>query len=106
MVKNKFFTYFERARIPINVTDPMPFIETKNSALSGWNDKFLSRATVKECIAACLVETDFLCLSFDYLWQQKRCNLSRKKQFQVGVKMVKGENISYFERVMKKVDKA
>ena len=48
-----------------------------NSAIVGKNDKHLEDVSEADCASACLKETDFQCLSFDYYKGKNKCDLSR-----------------------------
>lgn len=60
------------------------FEVTYNAAISGHNTRPLTFLSLKECMKACLEETEFYCKSFDFSSIRKTCDLSNASAEDVG----------------------
>lgn len=60
------------------------FYPTPYAAITGHNDKTISRITPSNCARKCLMERDFICRSFDYQIQDGKCLLSSRAGSDVG----------------------
>lgn len=69
----------------------------KNRYLSGYNTKTLNTVTENECKTACEEETDFHCLSFEYLISYRRCYLTYVNRGS-GITLTQSVQYSYYER--------
>ena len=52
------------------------FKKYENRAIPGYNDKQLTNVTPDQCMKACAESVSFLCRSFDYFKEEKKCDLS------------------------------
>jgi len=60
------------------------FTVTRDAAISGHNSRHLTKVSAAACAEACLAETGFVCKSFDYYKNERKCDLSESALEDVG----------------------
>ena len=80
---------FEGARArPAPKPAPSPTVEgfrlTERAAISGYNNRHLTKVTPAQCARACVAEKSFICKSFDYYRGKSACDLSAKSAREIG----------------------
>ncbi len=78
------------------------FTIINNAAISGHNDRKGVSGTPADCARACETETAFVCKSFDYDKQAKKCDLSASSRTEVGGLKTDyvGNPYDHYERVL------
>lgn len=79
------------------------FTKQCGMALFGFNTKTIDYITTDDCMRACVEETEFDCLSFDYSSSSQSCFLSEESASTQGVHMGPHFDADYYQKVCEEV---